>query len=82
MPLFLLIFISHYLAISISPYLYISVSSYIYDMGKMNVVVSDKTEDRFRKAIADYKGFKKGNLSEALEEAIDLWIHAKMRGEK
>ncbi len=51
-------------------------------MGKMNVVVSDKTEDRFRKAIADYKGFKKGNLSEALEEAIDLWIHAKMRGEK
>lgn len=24
--------------------------------------------------VADYKGFKKGNLSEALEEAIDLWI--------
>jgi hypothetical protein len=23
---------------------------------------------------ADHKGFKKGNLSEALEEAIDLWI--------
>lgn len=46
-------------------------------MGKMNVILQDKTEERFRRAVADYKGFKKGNLSEALEEAIDLWIKAK-----
>jgi hypothetical protein len=43
-------------------------------MGKMNIILQDKTEEKFRKAVADYKGFKKGNLSEALEEAINLWI--------
>jgi hypothetical protein len=48
-------------------------------MGKMNIILQDKTEERFRKAVADYKGFKKGNLSEALEEAIDLWIRQKSR---
>ena len=35
-----------------------------------------KLEERFRKTIADYKGLRKGNISEALEEAIDLWIKA------
>jgi hypothetical protein len=43
-------------------------------MAKMNIILKDNTEERFRKAVADFKGFKKGNLSEALEEAIDLWI--------
>jgi hypothetical protein len=28
--------------------------------------------------VADVKGFKKGNLSEALEGAIDLWIEARL----
>jgi hypothetical protein len=43
-------------------------------MGKMNIVLDDKREERFRKAIFEKKGMKKGNISEALEEAIDLWI--------
>jgi len=43
-------------------------------MTRMNVVIDDKLEERFRKAIADTKGLRKGNISEALEEAIDLWI--------
>lgn len=42
----------------------------------MNVVIDDKVEERFRKTIADYKGLRKGNISEALEEAIDMWIQA------
>jgi len=45
-------------------------------MTRMNVVIDDKLEDRFRKAIADTKGLRKGNISEALEEAIDLWIRS------
>jgi hypothetical protein len=28
----------------------------------------------FRKAVFEKKGMKKGNISEALEEAIDAWI--------
>ena len=43
-------------------------------MGKMNIVLSDKTEERFRKAVFENKGMKKGNISECIEEAIDLWI--------
>jgi hypothetical protein len=48
-------------------------------MGKMNIVLDDKREERFRKAVFDSKGMKKGNISEALEEAIDLWIETEAR---
>ena len=45
-------------------------------MGKMNIVLDDELEERFRKAIFERKGMKKGNISHALEEAIDQWIKA------
>lgn len=44
------------------------------DMGKLNVVLSDKVEDSFRKTVAINKGLKKGYISEAFEEAVVLWI--------
>jgi len=43
-------------------------------MGKMNIVLNDDLEKRFREAIFKTKGMKKGNISEALEEAIKCWI--------
>ena len=43
-------------------------------MGKINVVLDDELEKKFRRAIFERKGMKKGNISEAIEEAIDLWI--------
>ena len=43
-------------------------------MGKMNVAIDDNLETRFRKAVFEKKGMKKGNISEALEEAIESWI--------
>ncbi|HEX7257598.1 MAG TPA: hypothetical protein VF242_06020 [Nitrososphaeraceae archaeon] len=43
-------------------------------MGKMNVAIDDNLEDRFRKAVFEKKGMKKGNISKALEEAIEHWI--------
>ena len=52
-------------------------SAYSMCMTRMNVVIDDKLEERFRKTIADTKGLRKGNISESLEEAIDLWIRAK-----
>jgi hypothetical protein len=51
-------------------------------MGKLNVVLPDDLEDRFRKAVFEKMGMKKGNISEAMEEAIDMWIRAKIKGEK
>jgi hypothetical protein len=47
---------------------------YSFGMGKMNVVISDELEGRFRKAVGYYMGLKKGNISKALEEALELWI--------
>ncbi|MCL5948982.1 MAG: hypothetical protein M1490_00710 [Candidatus Bathyarchaeota archaeon] len=43
-------------------------------MGKMNIVLTDEQEERFRKAVFERKGMKKGNISEALDEAIQQWI--------
>lgn len=44
-------------------------------MGKMNIVLDDKLEQRFRKAVFERKGMKKGNISKALSEAIKQWIN-------
>lgn len=51
-------------------------------MGKMNIILSDDTEGRFRKAVSNSKGMKKGNISIAIEEAINLWIEEQKRNER
>jgi hypothetical protein len=43
-------------------------------MGKINIAIKDETEEKFRQAVGGYMGAKKGNLSRAMEEAINLWI--------
>ena len=43
-------------------------------MGKMNVAIDDNLEERFRRAVFERMGMKKGNISEALQEAIQSWI--------
>jgi hypothetical protein len=43
-------------------------------MGKMNIVLKDELEERFREAIFKSKGMRKGNMSKAFEEALEMWI--------
>lgn len=43
-------------------------------MGKMNIVLSDDVEEKFRRAVFERKGMRKGNISQALQEAINQWI--------
>lgn len=42
----------------------------------MNIVLDDKLERQFRRAVFERKGMKKGNISHALEEAISQWMRA------
>jgi len=43
-------------------------------LGKMLVSINDELEEKFRKLVAKVKGKKRGALSKAVEEAIELWI--------
>lgn len=43
-------------------------------MSKINFILDDKIEENFRKAIFKSMGMKKGNISLALTEAIQMWI--------
>lgn len=43
-------------------------------MGKLTLVMNDELEKEFRKAIFESKGMKKGNIQEAIEEAVQCWI--------
>lgn len=43
-------------------------------MGRINVNVKDSIESRFRQGVFHKKGMKKGNLTQAVEEAMLLWV--------
>jgi hypothetical protein len=45
----------------------------------MNIVVQEDIEDRFRRTVANTKDFRKGNMSIALQEAMELWIKEETR---
>jgi len=47
-------------------------------LGKINVVIDDKVEKKFRGSVFKRKGMKKGNLTEAVEEAMLLWVSSDM----
>jgi hypothetical protein len=41
---------------------------------KLTVLIRDDLDEEFRNAVFQRKGMHKGNITEALEEAIDQWI--------
>lgn len=43
-------------------------------MGRLDAIVDDSIEEQFRMEAIKRFGARKGNLSKALEEAMDLWI--------
>lgn len=57
-------------------------------MGRLDLNIEDELERKFRDTVYQRKGMKKGNLTEALEEALEQWINnpvtrelEKVRGE-
>jgi hypothetical protein len=53
-------------------------------LGRINVVLSDDIEHKLRKALVDSPDFggRKGDLSEAIEQAIEEWIEKQVRERK
>jgi len=51
-------------------------------LGKINLDVDDKIDKKFRDAVYKKKGMKKGNLTDAVEEAMLMWMSAPARDEK
>jgi hypothetical protein len=51
-------------------------------MGKLNINVKREVDYRFRDEVFKRKGFKKGNLKEAVEEAMLLWINTPQKSNK
>ena len=43
---------------------------------RMDVYLTEDEEKQFRETVFKRKGMKKGNISEAIQEAVLLWINA------
>jgi hypothetical protein len=41
---------------------------------KWTLLIDDELDEKFRKAVFETKGMHKGNLTEAMEEAMHCWI--------
>ena len=41
---------------------------------RVNITLDEELDKRFREAVFQTLGFKKGNLQIAIEEAIEAWI--------
>lgn len=44
---------------------------------KLTIMMKEELDEKFREVVFKVKGMRKGNLSEAIEEAIELWIDKK-----
>ena len=48
-------------------------------MGRIDVILPDELEEKFRKEVFERLGMKKGNITEAIEEAVNDWINKKKK---
>jgi len=48
-------------------------------MGRIDIILDDKLEEKFRKEVFRRYGMKKGNITMAIQEAVKQWM--KNRGD-
>lgn len=41
---------------------------------KLTVLIEDDLDERFRETVFKTKGMHRGNITEAIEEALEMWI--------
>ena len=44
-------------------------------MGRIDVILPDELEHKLRMEVGKRMGVKRGNLTEAIKEAIDIWLN-------
>jgi hypothetical protein len=49
---------------------------------KFSIEIRDSVDNRFRKAVADKLGMRKGNLTIAIEEAFNDWAEKVEKGKR
>lgn len=47
----------------------------VVTVGRINVQIERDLEDKFRRKVYERKGLKKGNLTDAVKEAMIMWIN-------
>lgn len=60
----------------------IALHSKVRKVGKLNVKVKEEIDKKFREEVFKRKGMRKGNITEAIEEAMLLWINTSQKGNK
>jgi hypothetical protein len=51
-------------------------------MAKITVLIKDDLDEKFREAVFKKKGMHKGNITEAIEEALEMWIGKQSKEKK
>jgi hypothetical protein len=49
---------------------------------KTTVEIEESLNEKFRKAVVERKGFHKGVLGEAIEEALEAWIDSQQKAKE
>ena len=49
-------------------------------MGRIDIILPDDLEERFRAEVARQLGMRRGNLTLAIQHAIELWIETRRQG--
>lgn len=49
---------------------------------RINLVLDEDLEQKFRRAVFEKYGMKKGNIQKAVEEALDQWIKTQKKESK
>jgi hypothetical protein len=48
-------------------------------MGRIDIILPDELETKLRMTVGRRMGVKRGNLTEALKEAVEAWIEQEVR---
>jgi hypothetical protein len=53
----------------------------VKSMAKITVLIKDDLDEKFREAVFKAKGMHRGNMTEAIEEALEMWIDKQARSQ-